>query len=89
MKKATNIPVTRYFHRDFFIDIVDKTKTDGIREAWLTHKDYGISVMMFGLPSDQNGRRMLNNEFIAIVKANLPVHITNYKAAYMKGEEES
>ena len=48
--KKTNTDITRYTDGDFNIDIV---VIKGTYEAWLSHKDIGIAVMMFGTESKE------------------------------------
>ena len=74
--KKTNIKITRYADGEFVIDIV-KTKDmngDDIYEAWLQHKNYGVSDMMFGYRC----KDVTYDEFIEMVEANLPDHEINY-----------
>lgn len=79
MKKASNT-IERYKDGYFNIDIVSK---DNLREAWLSHDDYGVSVMMFGIPVRQDGHpAMFYNEFLRIVEANLQKHEEDYMSEY-------
>ena len=45
--KQTDVKITRFEVGEFNIDIVESADA---YEAWLSHKDYGISSLIFGLP---------------------------------------
>lgn len=71
--RKTNIKVTRYQHGDFWIDIIDYP--DGLHEAFLSHKEFGVSRMMFGSWDDRK-------EFVALVKDRLSDCIEWYENEY-------
>lgn len=72
--KKTDIEITRYEHGEFWVDIVHEP--DGYYSAWLTHKDYGVSSMMFGADEPLDS-------FITMVEANLDCYIEDYRKEYM------
>lgn len=78
--KKTDAKITRYEHGNFYIDVVGEEY--GV-SAWLHHRDYGISEMMFGLPRKQEftGEEFTDDELIEIIKANL----NEYEVSYLKG----
>ena len=53
--RLTTTSVTRYEDGDYLIDIVEDNE---LFEAWLSHKDYGISTLMFGVPKRQDGNKI-------------------------------
>lgn len=82
--EKTNVEITRYKDRDFYIDVVrNKTKPDNedIIEAWLTHEKYGVMDYMFGLPVYQPELKTTTTyeEAIGIIEGNLP----QYEASYL------
>lgn len=79
--EKTNIQITRYRHGEFFVDII-VDKAEHHREAWLTHKDYGVSVLMFGADFKQ----LYHEQFIRLVEANLESKISIYRNEYMEEE---
>lgn len=74
----TNIQITRYRHDDFFVDII-VDKANHHRDAWLTHRDYGVSVLMFG----EDVKQHTHDQFIRLVELNLDGYIKDYMAEYM------
>lgn len=71
----TDIRITRYVYGDYNIDIIENPEH---YEAWLSHKHYGISELMFGLT-----KKDVNEElFLEIVENNLGESIYEY-AEYM------
>lgn len=79
--QKTRDTVERFRDGSFIIDIVSH---DGTREAWLQHKDCGVSVMMFGIPVRQPGRpAMFYNEFLRMVEDSLTQHEQMYVEDYM------
>lgn len=82
--KRTDAHITRFKCGDYFVDIID----DGVnREAWLTHKDMGVSNMMFGARKRTNhlekDTTMNQKEFYERVEDCLALHIRNYEKDYM------
>ena len=78
--KKSKTTIERYEDGSFCVDIVSH---DGIREAWLSHSDYGVSELMFGIPVREDGRpSMFYNEFLRIVEANLQKHEEDYAEEY-------
>lgn len=65
----------RYQHGKYYIDIFEEKTT---YEAYLRHKDYGVSDLMFGEPKTQTSYE----EFLDLVKRNLPDYIETYKYNY-------
>lgn len=51
-------------------------KEDGLREAWIYHKDYGVKHLMFGV-------RAKGQELLDMIEANLLEHIKIYKDLYI------
>lgn len=72
--ERTNINIIRFEHENFWVDIVE---LEDCYEAWLQHKDYGISDMMFGL-SKETGL----DYFLEIVEVNLDEYEEDYMAEY-------
>ena len=73
--KKPSIPITRFEYNDFWIDIIDMGT---YFEAWLSHKQYGISSMMFGaLKKD-----VTFTEFVDLVQCNLENE--NYVDTYIE-----
>lgn len=71
MKKSTD-KITRYIVGEYYVDFVEK---DDMWEAWLQHKSYGISELMFGLPKEQTPKKM---DALFIVCNNLPEYMKQY-----------
>lgn len=72
----TNIKITRYEYKNFWIDIVDKEDT---YEAWIQHKLYGIADEMFGVLKEQT---KTEEEMIELINANLFNYIHDYVEEY-------
>ena len=70
----------------FMVDIVDN-KEEGLFEAWLYHKNYGVKSSMFGEPKKQKVKddEMTLEQFIESVEANLLTedYIGDYAEEYM------
>lgn len=81
MKESTSISVMRYISGDYYIDIVTNNETE-TREAWLQHKNYGISELMFGLEV----KAVSPQRFIEIVEENLEQYKEDYADEYFEGE---
>ncbi len=56
--------------------LVDVVTHDGIKEAYLYHKDYGIKSMMFG-------GKAFDPDFIYNASLNLPTYEKSYQEEYM------
>lgn len=69
--RKINTTITRYASGEWYIDIVESRDT---YEAWLQHRRFGVSELMFGMPKEQQTR----DEFMECVSAVLP----DYKASY-------
>lgn len=72
--KKTNTKIERYKHGNYLVDIVHEK--DGTNSAWLQHKDFGISSLMFEMNEPIN-------IFLDIVEKNLENYIRNYQNEYM------
>lgn len=79
--KYVDYQITVFKHHDFEIFVFTK---DGVREAWLRHKDYGIMSLMFGCLTDQVDL----HTFYSMVEYNLESEILMYERNYMDLEEE-
>ena len=80
--KLTDTKITRYEDGNFWVDIVEKSDE---YEAWISHKEYGISTLAFGLPKtntlyDIENTNLVHSVFLHIVNANLE----RYKAIYLE-----
>lgn len=73
--ERTDTKIIRFKHGDFFVDIVE---LDDMYEAWLRHKNYGISDMMFGDPKEYGDL----NWFLDLVEANLDEYEEGYMEEY-------
>lgn len=72
--------ITRYIDEDYLIDVVEK---DTEFEAWLQHKDYGVSMLMFGVRKDcLQGIAMTPDVVAAMVECNLPEQKEIYANTY-------
>jgi len=65
--------INTYGYEDHYM--IDIFKVDGTYEAWLYNSEYGIKDFMFGMPVEQQSL----DEFLEIVKANVPEYIDLYK----------
>ena len=66
----TDVRVTRYEHNEFWIDVVE---LENVWEVWLSKKDNGASILMFGLPPRPNDKTRLSygESVCPIIEANL------------------
>lgn len=79
MKKVATT-TTRYEDGEFYVDIVRiHTKYGLIYEAWLSHKEYGVSMLMYSLPSKGNTM----DRILRIVEDGLMAQKESYKEMYM------
>lgn len=67
---------------DFIIEI---KYYDVYVEAWLQHKEFGVSNLMFAVPYRTS--TYSNSKFIQMVENHLDEHIASYKEEVMKGED--
>ena len=74
--EKTNIKITRFADGDWFVDVVENEET---YEAWLQHKDYGISSLMFGMMKKDK----TFEEFCETAKMNLDNQKDFYQEEYM------
>lgn len=74
MKESTSYSAKIYEHGDYLITIV--TRYNREREAWLSHRDYGEALFMFGTETGTNG------EFENLVAENLYEYIEQYKEVF-------
>lgn len=83
MLKQTDTKITRYTDETmggaFYVDIMEADRYRPYREAWLTHKDYGVSMHMFGVPAENS----TEEDFIKMVEANLVEYEVSYMREYM------
>ena len=73
--KKTSIIITRFEDGNFWIDIIDMGT---YFEAWLSHKQYGISSMMFGAEK----KNVTFAGFLYLVQCNLNDYIGPYIEEY-------
>lgn len=73
--KRTKQTITRYTHKDFYVDIVDTGK---FTEAWITHPDYGISMFMFAYETEV----VMERHFLELVEANFDEYAAIYSEEY-------
>ena len=76
MLKKYQCKINSYIADDYILEIHEG---EDIYEAWLKHKDYGISISMFGLLKSQYNY----GEFLEIAEANLDDHIKLYESLYI------
>lgn len=87
MKKSDD-KITRFEQDGFYIDIVETedayAKAVGRRyfEAWLQHKNFGMSTLMFGSATDDF------EYFLDLVDKNLNIYIENYYHEVINHDEE-
>ena len=72
LRETDTLRVKVFKAGDYIIEIVRNTK--GEREAWLRHKDYGISKFMFGCGSEYG-----EEAFLELVEANLEDEVEFYE----------
>ncbi len=83
--EKTDIKITRFEDADFWVDVIDAGDN---WEAWITHKAYGISSLMFGYPKKQPDCNVDFDFFCEIVEVNLEEYEDNYYDDYVvEGEE--
>lgn len=73
--EKTNIKIVRYEYGSFWIDVVEQ---NGEYEAWLTHKDYGVSDLMFGL-----NKEIGMKHFLSVVESIVDKFIKSYCENYI------
>lgn len=74
------IEAKRFRHGDFIIEI---TREDGVFEAYLSHKNYGVKAFMFGCPEIQNDRTITAENFERMIEDMLEDHERYYAEDYM------
>lgn len=75
MKKIPNLLRETYEHNGY---IIETYAGSGVYEAWLCNPAYGVKMLMFGVPQEQQPYE----EFVNIVFANAEDYIETYKAEY-------
>lgn len=73
--KPTKTRIIRFSDDDFYIDIVEEEKT---LEAWMQHKNFGISVLMYGLLKSD----VSYNDFVAMVARDCKAYEQQYMEEY-------
>ena len=83
--KPTNYMMERYVSGEWFIDILRHDEDDNtIFEAWISHKDVGISMFMFGIPEKVSGLHPISyDQFLEITERNLEDYQRIYKAQHI------
>lgn len=71
-----NLVETYELEDGFFCDV--DYKTDGIKELWIYHKDYGIKELMFGLPKIRD-----REELETLIDVNWKEYAFYYSHNYM------
>ena len=100
-KKATDTTIERFICGVYFVEIVETPKEF---EAWLRHKDYCVSMLMFGgdkenlletsvmrhedFCSEKDEAQFLKRRFLAHVRCNLYSYIKQYNEDYVDESEE-
>lgn len=74
------IEVKRFRHGDFIVEI---TKEDGVFEAYLSHKSYGVKAFMFGWPEVQVDGKYTEGDFERMIEDMLEDHERYYAEDYM------
>ena len=72
LRKTDALQVKVYRYGKYIVEIV--TNSNGEQEAWLRHKDYGISRFMFGCGSEYG-----EQSFVELVEKNLEDEIEFYE----------
>lgn len=81
MKESATMRIKRYISGDYYIDIVEN-RGERVHEAWIQHKDYGISELAFAVKVKQ----MPFYEFFRTVEGNLEQYKEDYAHKYMDEE---
>lgn len=85
MKRAENQSITRFIDGEWYIDIVE---TKSKFEAWIQHKNYGVSDLMFSVPKKQKiGRKIYKTDFEDFYELVNSQDIS-YMRAYIKAHME-
>lgn len=74
MQKIDKYKTETYEAGDYLVEII--IEKNGDKTAWLRHKMYGISSMMFGVGASIQG-------FEELVEDNLDYYIDLYEKAYL------
>ena len=79
--KLTDTKITRFEDDGFLVDIVE---TPELYEAWISHKSYGVSSHMFGIPKKNPTLPDMTFElFMSMVTVHLDMHKYFYAEEYM------
>ena len=82
MRKCSRTKITRFKDGEFYIDIVEKANEF---EAWVSLNDYGISILMFGVPKQQPMCKPETIEtFRRMVEHHIDVYGYNYRNQIME-----
>lgn len=73
MKESTEYSAKIYEHGDYLITVVTRFNRES--EAWLSHRDYGEALFMFGTETSIE-------EFEKLVAENLDEYIEQYKEVF-------
>lgn len=81
MKEITSENITRFMHNDFVVTVIE---TDDDFEAWLHHKDYGVSALLFAVPKFQpHAKEITYPGFLGMVESSIEAEIKTYTELYM------
>jgi len=82
--EQTNAKIKQYKEGDYLVNTIE---TDEGYSAWLGHRMYGVSSEMFGIAKQTPGfPAVTEEEFLQMVKNELPENIRAYKEEYMDEE---
>ena len=70
--------IEQYINDDVWIVEICGSVDGNTREAWLRHKDYGISMLMFAL------RTTFHNQFVKLVDERLEEYKAMYREEFME-----
>ena len=83
--EQTNAKLKQYKEGDYLINTIE---TDEEYSAWLEHRLYGVSSEMFGIAKQAPGLPVVTEEeFLQMVKNELPESIRAYREEYMDEED--
>lgn len=77
MIKLDDVKTETFWVRDLFF--VDVNTLPENYEAWIYHKEYGVKMLMFGMPKYQQSYE----EFLELVDDDAATYIDNYSQEYM------
>lgn len=75
--------IERFADGDFIIEVLTTVNNESY-EAWIRHKDYGISVHAIGVSSRIGDRYISLDAFLKMVETNLEGYKKFYREKYMK-----